>query len=101
MTEVTVGAGDSVSKLLQVIAKDVGIKNLRFVGKGQDDAKAILVDLFNSRLVKDSLWQGMTELCQMPEMKELPEAIQAKMMAIILTARAKIELGSKGLEVKA
>lgn len=95
MTEVTVGAGDSVSKLLQVIAKDVGVKDVTYTGKGQDDAKNIITQLYNSRLIKDSLWQGMTELCQMKEMKELPESIQAKIMAIILTARGKIELGLK------
>jgi hypothetical protein len=100
MTEVTVGNGDSVSKLIQLAAKEVGIKDLRYTGKGQDDTKMICVELFNSRLLKDSLWTGMTELCQMPEMKELPERIQAKMMAIILTARGKFELGVKGMDAK-
>ena len=95
MTAVTVGQGDAVSKLLQVLAKDIGIKDIKFIGKGMEDAKNILTQLHNSKLITESLWTGLTELYQMPQMKEFPEPIQAQLMAIILTAKAKIELGSK------
>jgi hypothetical protein len=95
VAEITIGPGDSVSRLLQVIAKDVGLTGRRWHGKGMEDARAILVELYNAQLLKDALWTGLQELCQMSELKELPEAVQAKIVAIILTARAKFEIKMK------
>lgn len=95
MAEIVLGNGDSVSRLLQVIAKDVGLVGMRWGGTGGADVRLVMVELYNTRLVRDSLWSGLHELCQMPELKELPESVQAKIMAIILTARANAELRIK------
>jgi hypothetical protein len=95
MTEYTAGPGDAVSRLLQVIAKEVGVKDFRWTGKGNEDIKQVLVRMYNAELIKDSLWSGMLELTQIKDWLELPETIQAQSMAIILRARAIIELQQK------
>jgi hypothetical protein len=95
VVDVTVGPGDAVSRLLQVIAKDVGVKDVRWTGKSNDDIRLVLTRMYNAELVKDSLWEGMMTLARMKEWLELSESIQAQVFAIILRARALIELGSK------
>jgi hypothetical protein len=95
VVDVTVGPGDAVSRLLQVFAMDVGVKDVRWTGKSNDDIRLVLTRMYNAELVKDSLWDGMMTLAQMKEWLALPESIQAQVFAIILRARALIELGSK------
>jgi hypothetical protein len=95
MADFNVGPGDAVSRLLQVVAKEVGVTDLRWLGKGHEDAKAILVRLHNSDLVRIHLWSALDELLRMPEWPQLPESIQAATLAIILRARACIELQQK------
>jgi hypothetical protein len=95
MAEFKVGQGDALSQLIQTIARENNIKDLRWTGQARVDIKMLLIEMYNARLIKEYLWQAMTELCGMPEMKDLPEALQAKIMAIILTARAKIDQEQK------
>lgn len=95
MAELAIGVGDSVSRLLQVVAKDVGITGIKWHGRGKEDVRAVMLELFNSLTVKDVLWEGVKELMGMPELTSMPEPLQAKIAAIILTARAKIELQLK------
>lgn len=95
MTELIIGAGDTVSRLLQTIAKDVGLKDVRWSGKGDADIRAIMVELYNTRLARDTLWVGLKDLYDMPELKTLPESLQAKLASIILLTRANFELKLK------
>jgi hypothetical protein len=95
MAEIFIGPGDSISRLLQVVAKESGVQGMRWTGKGREDMKAAMLELYHARLMKDALWVGLQELCNMPELKELPESVQAQIAAIVLTARAKFELGIK------
>jgi hypothetical protein len=94
MSEVQIGGGDSVSRLLQVHAKEIGVKKV-WSGDGRKDSRDVIVDLYNMTKLKDALWKGLQELYAMPEMKELPEIIQVKLMAVILNARACAELETK------
>lgn len=94
MAEILIGAGDCVSKLLQVLARELGLKRV-WSGEGRKDARDILVELHNTMTMKHQLWIGLAELYAMPELKELPENVQAKLMSIILASRANAELATK------
>lgn len=94
MSEVQIGAGDSVSRLLQVHAKELGVKRV-WNGDGRVDSRNLVLELHNTRVLKDNLWAGLQELYAMPELKDLPENVQAKLMSIILKARACAELETK------
>lgn len=96
MSDITLGTGgDAVSKMLQVIAKDLKVAGIKWIGKGPEDCRQLLVEIYNVRLLKDALWIGMRELLAMKEMTELPEPLQAKIAAIVLNARAQFELQIK------
>lgn len=94
MSEIIVGAGDSVSRLLQVHAKEFDLKR-QWTGNGRVDSRDIVLELVNTHALKDCIWKGVIELYGMPELKELPESVQAKLMSIILSARACAELLAK------
>lgn len=94
MGEVIIGSGDSVSRLLQLFAKEVGLKRV-WDGHAQVDCRSVIVDLYNAQKLKTVLWTGLQELFAMPELKELPENVQVKMMAVVLSARAVAELDTK------
>lgn len=94
MSEVQIGPGDAVSKLLQVYAKELGLKRI-WAGNAQTDCRSVIVDLHNALLLKTALWTGLQELYAMPELKDLPEPVQVKMMAVILSAKAVAELATK------
>lgn len=91
---VRIGVGDPVSQLLQLIAGDLGVRRT-FIGRGRDDIRALLVELQNVTVKAEEAWKALKELFDMPELQELPEPIQVKLMAGILQARANIELRSK------
>ena len=94
MGEVQIGPGDAVSRLLQLYAKELGLKRV-WAGNAQADCRSVIVDLYNTQTLKAALWTGLQELYAMPELKELPEAVQVKMMAVILSAKAVAELETK------
>ena len=83
--------GDALSRLIQLQAGRNDIR-LAWVGKGTED----LVALVNAHAVQDCmakhLWTGIRELMHMPEMRELPEPLQAQIMPIVLKAQALTEL---------
>ena len=92
MVEATTGTqGDAVSRLLQLEAKLLRV-GLKWTGKGHDDIRLTLSELDNARTVKDALFLGIEELLRMPEANALPEAMQAKLAAIVLHARALLDL---------
>jgi len=89
-----VGQGDAVSRMLQALAKDVGVREV-WSGRGDTDGRRLLLRLYNAELVKHSLLQGIADLLSMPDWKEVPETIQAQAAAVVLRARACIDLASK------
>lgn len=91
MAELIVGPGDAISRLVQLHAMRNGIR-LKWTGHGADDIALLCNTFFNKATLNDCLWNGMKELMQMPELKELPEPVQAKIFSIILQAQALIEL---------
>lgn len=91
MSAITVGAGDSVSRLIQLIAGRNGIR-LNWTSRGADDLQMLCLGYSNKDLLTQCLWNGMKELMAMPELNELPEAVQAKIFAIVLQAQANFEL---------
>lgn len=91
MGEVAITSGDAISRLLQLHAKRNGVR-LKWTGRGTDDIAMMCSDNFNKTALSQCLWNGMKELISMPEIKELPEPIQAKIYSIVLQAQALFEL---------
>jgi len=83
--------GDAVSRLLQLHAHRNGVR-LKWTGRGAEDIALVCVDNFNKTTLSQCLWNGMKELMAMPELKELPESVQAKIYSIVLKAQANFEL---------
>jgi hypothetical protein len=87
--------GDALSKLVQLQA---GRHDIRLVWTG--NGVADLIALCNAHAIQARmsrhLWTGMRELMMMPEMKELPEPLQAQMMSIVLKAQALVDLDTEG-----
>lgn len=92
--QIRIGPGDPVSQLVQVIAGEAGIRRI-YVGKGREDLRSVLIDLHNATVKAEEAWKAIKELFDMPELAQLPEAIQAKLMAGILQARANCDLRAK------
>lgn len=83
--------GDALSRLIQLQAGRYDIK-LVWSGSGVSDLIAICnAHAVQARLAKH-LWTGMRELMQMPEIREIPEPLQAQIMSIVLKAQALVEL---------
>lgn len=88
---ITNTAGDALSRLIQFQAGRHDIR-LAWVGNGAADLLALInAHAVQARMSKN-LWTGMRELAQMPEIKELPDALQAQIASIILKAHALTEL---------
>lgn len=83
--------GDSLSKLIQIRAGMLGI-HLKWTGKAIEDIDTLVLEYFHRKTLNDCLWNGMKELMAMPELKELPEPMQAKLYSIVLQAQANFEL---------
>jgi hypothetical protein len=96
MAEVQIGPGDSLSKMLQVFGKEAGLKRI-WTGDGRKDARDLVFELHNAQITRDQLWNGIKDLYSLPELKELPERVQAALMAIILHRRALSEMDTKSL----
>jgi hypothetical protein len=85
---------DALSKLIQLHA---GRHDIRLAWEGNGTAD--LISLVNAHAAKariaKHLWNGMRELMLMPELKELPEPLQAQIMSIILKSQALIDLDTE------
>lgn len=82
---------DPLSSLVQLHSRRLGL-DLKFTGKGNEDLSLLVTDDSNKTLLSKQLWNGIKELWEMPELKELPEPVYAKICAIILAARARTDL---------
>jgi hypothetical protein len=91
MSEIIIGPGDAVSRLVQLHAQRFGVR-MTWVGKGPEDIDLLCAGYSNKMLLNECLWNGLRELMAMAELKELPEPVQAKIMSIILKAQAVFEL---------
>jgi hypothetical protein len=91
MSELIVGGGDAVSRLIQLHATRADVR-LKWTRNGPQDLDLLLTDYSNKTILNQCLWNGMKELMAMSELKELPEAVQAKIFSIVLQAQAVFEL---------
>lgn len=83
--------GDALSRLVQLQAGRHDIR-LAWTGNGTADLAALVhAHSLKARMAKH-LWTGMRELTQMPEMRELPEPLQAQIASTILKAQALLDL---------
>lgn len=82
---------DPLSSLVQLQARRLGV-DLKWIGKGIDDLQLLVQDDSNKTTLSKQLWNGIKELWEMPELKELPEPIYTKICSIILAARARTDL---------
>src|SRR5471030_780046 len=88
---ITKADGDALSTLIQLQAGRHDIR-LAWIGHGTTDLIALInAHAVQARMAKH-LWGGVRELMQMPELRELPEPVQAQMMSIVLKAQALLEL---------
>jgi hypothetical protein len=83
--------GDAISRLVQLLADRAGV-TLRWTGTGREDVALLCTCASNAQLTARHLWDGLMELNRMKEFKTLPEAMQAKIAAIVLQAHGNIEL---------
>jgi hypothetical protein len=87
--------GDALSRLIQLQAGRHDVK-VAWTGSGTLDLIAMChAHAVKARMAKH-LWNGMRELMQMPEIKELPEPLQAHIASIVLKAQALIDLDNDG-----
>jgi hypothetical protein len=83
--------GDALSRLIQLQAARHDIR-LAWSGNGTSDLLALLnAHAVQARMSKH-LWTGMRELMNLPDMRDLPEPMQALIASIILKAQALTEL---------
>lgn len=90
--------GDAVSQMCQLICAQIGLKDLRWAGKGDLDIKMLATMLYNVRVAKDEVWKSLTEFMAIPEVKNLYETcepVKATISVLILRAQANLTLGSK------
>lgn len=91
MAEVIKADGDALSRLIQLQAGRYDIR-LPWVGKGVEDLVALVnAHAVQARMAKN-LWGGVRELSQMPELRSLPEPLQAQIASIVLKAHALTDL---------
>jgi hypothetical protein len=84
--------GDSLSQLVQVRARNFGIR-IKWTGRAIEDIDALCQEYWNRKNFNECLWDnGLRELMTMPEYNTLPEAMQAKIASIVLKARAHFEM---------
>lgn len=94
MADLMNASADALSRLIQLHAGRHDIK-LTWAGKGIDDLMALVnAHAVKARMAKH-LWNGMRELMQMPEMKTLPEPLQAQIASIILKSQTLIDLDTE------
>lgn len=92
MKSLTEIQGDSLSRLIQLRASRIGI-SLKWTGKAVEDIDSLCLEYSNRKMLNECLWNnGLRLLMDMPEFKEMPDAIQAKIASIILQAQAQFEL---------
>jgi hypothetical protein len=91
---------DALSGLVQLSSKRLGV-DLKWTGKGLDDLHQLALLASNTNILSKTMWEGLQELWAMPELKQLPEPIYAKICAIILKTRAVSELNMEKRNARA
>ena len=85
---------DALSKLIQLQAGRHDIR-LVWAGKGTEDLVQLCsAHAVQARLAKH-LYNGFAELVRMPEMKTLPESMQAQIMGVVLSKQALVDLDTE------
>jgi hypothetical protein len=87
---------DALSRLIQLQAARHDIR-LAWSGNGTSDLIALCHAHSAHARVSKHLWVSLRELLQMPEMRQLPEAIQAQIYSTTLKAQALTELEGEAL----
>jgi len=78
---------DSLSSLIQLHAGQHGLR-LAWTGHGISDLALLCNNYANSALAEKHFRTSMYELARMPEVATLPEAMQARIVSIVLQAQA-------------
>jgi len=91
MADLITNNGDALSRLIQLQAGRHDLR-LNWVGNGNTDLTALCNAYSVQEKLAKSLWAGIRELMQMPELRELPEPLQAQIASIILKAHAIADL---------
>jgi hypothetical protein len=91
MADIVNTTGDVLSRLIQLQAGRHEIR-LAWTGHGVADLTACMHAHSTKARMAKHLWTSLSELLSMPEMVDLPEALQAKITATILQAQVLLEL---------
>jgi hypothetical protein len=86
-------SADALSKLIQLQAGRHDI-HLVWTGNGITDLIALCNAHAAKARISKHLWTGVRELMQMPDMKTLPEPVQAQIMSIVLRAQVLVDLST-------
>lgn len=94
MAELITKSGDALSRLIQLQAGRHDIR-LAWAGNGTADLVALCnAHAVQARMAKH-LWTGMRELMLLPDLKDLPESLQAQIASIVLQAQALVDLDTE------
>jgi hypothetical protein len=89
-------SGDAVSQLVQLLVKEIGLKNFKATGKGDADIRSVVTRAFNSDLGRQELWNMTSDFLKLiDETPGLPESFLATVSAGVLRARACVDIGQK------
>lgn len=77
--------------MIQLQAGRYGMR-LTWTGNGLTDLVAVMNEHATAVRMSKHLWGSLGELMQLPEMRTLPESIQAQIASIILKSRTLLEL---------
>ncbi len=89
--------GDATSQLVQITARDIGMKQFKSSGNGAQDIRRIIVAAHNLQNEVLDLWATIQDLCKLidAEGDKVPESFRAAVTAGILRVRSNKELGNK------
>lgn len=91
MKEVVI-AGDALSQLIQVTARQVGATAVQVTGKGQADLK-FLITRYRDALIRNREWAtAVKDIIDLIDSTDCPESVKAYVTAAVLRARVNGDL---------
>lgn len=88
--------GDAVSQLIQLVARDVGLKSFKPTGRGDTDVRQLVTRAYNVELGNQELWVCVGDILKLVDATpEISEVFKATLSAGVLRARACVDLGQK------
>lgn len=91
ITRMQLVAGDALSQIIQVLARQVGVSVL-LTGKGQEDLAAILIQFKEAKNRADEWAQAIRDIIEFADTTpDCPESVKAYVVAAVLRARVNFD----------